>query len=179
MSHLYKKYQVVKLDGPTDPKATYFPLRVDKDPYARIALRAYSDAIRDADPEFAQELLEWIAEIESLEESDVAQTFTVRHEETRSSPDRLRVRVNIAQGFAGTLFDDATPIEGSWVQTYQTPLGADLLELEREVVLLKECLVFHPRHSVFTELVLRALPRISHLAGRIEGQVRGECEPGG
>ena len=37
-----KRYTVTKTEGDTDPDAQYFVLRIDKDPAARIALRAYA-----------------------------------------------------------------------------------------------------------------------------------------
>jgi len=45
MKNLCDKYTVTKKDGPTDPNAVYFVLRIDKDPYAREALVAYASSI--------------------------------------------------------------------------------------------------------------------------------------
>ena len=61
MKHLYNKYKIEKADGsPVDPDAMYFVLRIDTDPHACVALRAYARSIRASDPDFADELDEWI-----------------------------------------------------------------------------------------------------------------------
>jgi hypothetical protein len=60
MKKLFNKYTVTKIDGSTDPKAEYFVLRIDKDVHARVALGAYADSIEAQEPEFAEELREWI-----------------------------------------------------------------------------------------------------------------------
>lgn len=51
MKGLFSKYQVTRVDGPTDPKAEYFVLRLDTDPVARIAALEY--AKRCGNPELA------------------------------------------------------------------------------------------------------------------------------
>ena len=54
---LYGKYEIRKTDGsPVDPKAVYFTLRLDTDPYARAAIRAYIEACRMEQPELAEDL---------------------------------------------------------------------------------------------------------------------------
>lgn len=41
---VYMKYQIHKADGsPCDPDATYFVLRLDKDPAARAAMLVYAE----------------------------------------------------------------------------------------------------------------------------------------
>jgi hypothetical protein len=61
MTKLFSKYKIEKADGsPVDPNAMYFVLRIDTDVHARIALRAYARSIRANDPEFANELDNWI-----------------------------------------------------------------------------------------------------------------------
>ena len=43
---LYKKYIITKANGePIDPEAQYFVLRIDTDPHAREALKAYRDSL--------------------------------------------------------------------------------------------------------------------------------------
>ncbi len=54
---LYGKYIIQKADGtPVDPKAVYFTLRLDTDPHARAAIRAYIENCREAQPELAGDL---------------------------------------------------------------------------------------------------------------------------
>ncbi len=54
---LYGKYKIEKADGsPLDPKALYFTLRLDTDPFARAAIRAYIEACREEQPELARDL---------------------------------------------------------------------------------------------------------------------------
>jgi len=52
---LYDKYTVTKNEGPTDPNAVYFVLRIDKDPHAAKALGAYASSINFVDRAFANE----------------------------------------------------------------------------------------------------------------------------
>jgi len=54
---LYGKYRIEKADGtPVDPRAIYFTLRIDTDPFARAAIRAYVNACRGQVPELARDL---------------------------------------------------------------------------------------------------------------------------
>ena len=51
------KYNISKTNGkPVDPNADYFVLRLDKDPHARKALRAYAVSVKDDNPQFAIDL---------------------------------------------------------------------------------------------------------------------------
>jgi len=43
---LFDKYEVIKKDGTTDPYADYFVLRLDKDPHAIVAAKAYAESIK-------------------------------------------------------------------------------------------------------------------------------------
>jgi hypothetical protein len=56
MSKLFLKYNVSKKEGPTDPNAVYFVLRIDQDFAARMALQTYAATIIQVDPEFAQDI---------------------------------------------------------------------------------------------------------------------------
>ena len=57
---LYLKYHIEKADGsPIDPNAEYFVLRIDKDPAARFAIRAYARFINNENPKFADDLRNW------------------------------------------------------------------------------------------------------------------------
>jgi len=59
--HSLGKYIVEKSDGSAvDPNAMYFVLRIDTDPHARVALRAYARSIRASNPDFANKLDKWI-----------------------------------------------------------------------------------------------------------------------
>jgi len=61
---LYGKYKVEKSDGsPLDPKAIYFTLRIDTDPHARAAIRAYIESCRSENPELAGDLERILAEV--------------------------------------------------------------------------------------------------------------------
>lgn len=63
MSGLYGKYTVGKADGsPTDPDAQYFVLRLDTDPAARTAIRAYAGCCPNT--ELARDLFKWVNEVE-------------------------------------------------------------------------------------------------------------------
>lgn len=54
---LYGKYIIQKADGePVDPKAVYFTLRLDTDPHAREAVRAYIRSCKAEQPELARDL---------------------------------------------------------------------------------------------------------------------------
>lgn len=69
MSKLFQKYNVTKNDGsPVDPNAQYFVLRVDTDPVARKAVLLYSSYISHTDPEFAEELYQWVMQYENEEQ---------------------------------------------------------------------------------------------------------------
>ena len=41
----------------TDPEAQYFVMRFDQDPYARVGMRAYAEAIKSANPQFSADIL--------------------------------------------------------------------------------------------------------------------------
>lgn len=56
------KYKVTKIEGPTDPNAVYFPLRIDKDPAAQVAALAYADEVEAKDPELAYALRDKVDE---------------------------------------------------------------------------------------------------------------------
>lgn len=61
---LYGKYRIEKNDGsPVDPKAVYFTLRLDTDPHAREAIRAYIESCRAEQPELAKDLQDLLGEI--------------------------------------------------------------------------------------------------------------------
>ena len=54
---LYGKYEIKKTDGtPVDPEAVYCTLRLDTDPHARAAIRAYIESCRDEEPDLARDL---------------------------------------------------------------------------------------------------------------------------
>jgi hypothetical protein len=55
------KYVISKGDGsPVDPHAWYFVLRIDEDPHAQAAARAYCLSVQDDNPALAIELLDAI-----------------------------------------------------------------------------------------------------------------------
>jgi len=61
---LYGKYRIEKSDGsPVDPEAVYFTLRLDTDPHAREAIRAYIASCRGEQPELAADLERVLARI--------------------------------------------------------------------------------------------------------------------
>jgi len=67
---LYGKYRIEKADGsPVDPRAMYFTIRLDTDPFARAAARAYIEACREQEPELARDLERLLMEVEG-EKSD-------------------------------------------------------------------------------------------------------------
>lgn len=54
---IYGKYRVEKMDGsPVDPKAVYFTLRLDTDPWARRAMREYARVCEEEQPELARDI---------------------------------------------------------------------------------------------------------------------------
>lgn len=63
---LYHKYNVSKASGELiDPQAFYFPLRLDKDPHARSAARAYADSVVIDNPTLSRELRDLVDKIET------------------------------------------------------------------------------------------------------------------
>lgn len=61
---LYGKYVIQKADGSAvDPKAVYFTLRLDTDPHARAAIRAYIESCRGDQPELAEDLEKVLREL--------------------------------------------------------------------------------------------------------------------
>jgi hypothetical protein len=55
---LRRKYNITKTTGePVDESAVYFVLRVDEDPHARKALRAYAESVEDENDVLASDLL--------------------------------------------------------------------------------------------------------------------------
>ena len=64
MEGLYEKYTVTKNGGNQDPEADYFVLRLDKDPHARAAAKAYADSIKDENPNLAFDIRQQVAKHE-------------------------------------------------------------------------------------------------------------------
>lgn len=61
---IYGKYRVEKSDGsPVDPKAIYFTLRLDTDPHARAAVRAYAASCQAENPDLATDLLKLLEDM--------------------------------------------------------------------------------------------------------------------
>lgn len=55
---IYGKYEIRKTNGKDlDPKAVYFVLRLDTDPFARAAMLRYAEACQDEAPELARDIL--------------------------------------------------------------------------------------------------------------------------
>ncbi len=50
-----------------DPQATYFVLRLDEDPHARVAAVAYAQSIQRENPQLAMDIREKLAEIHKQE----------------------------------------------------------------------------------------------------------------
>ena len=79
MANLFSKYKIEKADGSrVDPNAMYFVLRIDTDPHARVALLAYARSIRASEPEFANELDEWIENRPTQRAPDKGQAAVVK-----------------------------------------------------------------------------------------------------
>ena len=57
---LGEKYIVQKVEGPTDPNAQYFVLRIDTDVHARRALRAYAWSVIEENELLASELIDML-----------------------------------------------------------------------------------------------------------------------
>ena len=62
---LYRKYQVERLDGSSEPggkhaQCEYFVLDLEHDPHARAALDAYADSCARTHPRLADDLREWL-----------------------------------------------------------------------------------------------------------------------
>jgi hypothetical protein len=61
---IYGKYRIEKSDGTAvDPKAVYFTLRIDTDPHARAAIRAYIESCREENPDLAGDLEKLLKEL--------------------------------------------------------------------------------------------------------------------
>lgn len=52
---------------PVDLDAVYLVVRLDEDPHAAKAARAYAESVRSENPEFADDILAKLAEIEGVE----------------------------------------------------------------------------------------------------------------
>ncbi len=52
---------------PTDPNATYFVLRLDEDPHARVAAVAYAQSIQAENPQLAIDIRQKLAETHKQE----------------------------------------------------------------------------------------------------------------
>lgn len=54
---LYRKYIVTKANGePTDPRARYFVLRLDTDPFALRAVLEYARLVEESNPKLASDI---------------------------------------------------------------------------------------------------------------------------
>ena len=53
---IFDKYDVVKKDGTTDPAADYFVLRLDKDPHAIVAAKAYAESVKPENINLAMDI---------------------------------------------------------------------------------------------------------------------------
>jgi len=61
---LYGKYRIEKVDGsPVDPGAVYFTLRLDTDPHARAAIKAYVESCKREEPKLAKDLEKILEEL--------------------------------------------------------------------------------------------------------------------
>lgn len=61
---IYNKYVVGKVAGFIDPEAEYFVLRIDTDPHARAALKAYAHSVMKENRNLSFDLLTKIAKHE-------------------------------------------------------------------------------------------------------------------
>jgi hypothetical protein len=65
MVGLREKFRIQRVDGtPLDEAARYFVLRIDDDPHARAALRAYAASCEEDNPALAADLTAALAETE-------------------------------------------------------------------------------------------------------------------
>ena len=71
MAELFDKYTVTKNEGPTDPDAQYFVLRLDTDHHARVAFAAYAQSIMAEDEDFGAELRHWLFSLNAAEIGEV------------------------------------------------------------------------------------------------------------
>jgi len=59
--NFHHQYTVIRSDGKTDdPNTKYFVLKVNTDPHALRALRAYQASIRHTNPKMAEEISHWL-----------------------------------------------------------------------------------------------------------------------
>ncbi len=64
---LFNKYEVKKRDGtPVDPEAVYFVLRLDTDPFARLAAWTYVGGCENTYPELARDLRDKLLKLKRL-----------------------------------------------------------------------------------------------------------------
>jgi len=71
MTGLFGKYIIQKTDGtPIDPNAQYLVLRPDTDIAARVAIRAYIQALSDENAVFKQDLIDWIKRLDDKDHKD-------------------------------------------------------------------------------------------------------------
>jgi len=63
---MVNKYKISKSNGEdVDPNAWYFVLRVDKDPHAQVAAKAYAESVKEENPTLSKELLDAIIKYET------------------------------------------------------------------------------------------------------------------
>ena len=58
-----KYFVFINKDGEpkaVDPNAQYFVLRIDEDPHARRAVAAYADSVKEDNPAFSADLVNWL-----------------------------------------------------------------------------------------------------------------------
>ena len=53
---IFDKYNISKKDGTTDPLADYFVLRLDKDPHAIVAAKAYAESVKPENINLAMDI---------------------------------------------------------------------------------------------------------------------------
>ena len=81
MNGLVNKYRIIKLEGVTDPFAQYFVLRMDTDPHARAAARAYAKSVQYENPKLADELLNLVVHCETAIKLGAPGVYTVNGSE--------------------------------------------------------------------------------------------------
>lgn len=74
---LYDKYVVSKTEGPTDPAASYFVLRLDTDPLAREAAKYYAIMVADNNPDLGHQLIDQIRLLETANETGAVGPMTL------------------------------------------------------------------------------------------------------
>jgi hypothetical protein len=111
----YGKYIIEKSDGsPIDPDAEYFVIRIDKDPAARIAARAYAGAIKYKNQQLYKDIITKCSVYENA--SSAINKTAVENIITESAMKKVREELKSDKS------------EGSWYYGWQSNIACVIMD---------------------------------------------------